>query len=97
MFKNELKLYAYTLRDAKSGAIITAGNLRVAPHLQHLYDYLFENHFIQPMRDVNEVNMGIFSREVLAQIQANRPGWESGVPVQVAEMIQQRKLLGFPG
>lgn len=97
MFKNELKLYAYPLRDAKSGAIITAGNLRVAPHLQHLYDYLFENHFIQPMRDVNEENMRIFSREVLAQIQANQPGWETGVPVQVADVIRQRKLLGFPG
>ncbi len=97
MFKNELKLYAYPLRDATTGAIITAGNLRVAPHLQHLYDYLFENHFIQPMRDVNEANMGIFSRQILAQIQANQPGWESGVPVQVSEMIKQRKLLGFPG
>jgi hypothetical protein len=97
MFKNALKLYAYPLRDPKSGSIITVGNLRVAPHLQHLYDYLFENHFIQPIRDVNEANMDIFSREVLAQIQANTPGWENSVPVQVAEMIKQRQLLGYPG
>jgi hypothetical protein len=97
MFKNELKLYAYPMREAKTGAIITAGNLCVAPHLQHLYDYLFENHYIQPMRDVNEANMNILSREILAQIQNNQPGWEHSVPVQVAEMIKQRKLLGFPG
>lgn len=97
MFKNALKLYAYPLRDPKSGSIITVGNLRVAPHLQHLYDYLFENHFIQAIRDVNEANMDIFSREVLAQIQANTPGWENSVPVQVAEMIKQRQLLGYPG
>jgi hypothetical protein len=97
MFKNALKLYAYPLRDTKTGAIITAGNLRVAPHLQHLYDYLFENHFVQPIRDVNEDHMGIFSREVLAQIQANQSGWEASVPAQVAEMIKDRKLLGYAG
>lgn len=97
MFKNALKLYAYPLRDAKTGAIITAGNLRVAPHLQHLYDYLFENHLIQPIRDVNEAHMGIFSRDVLTQLQSGTPGWENGVPVEVADMIKQRKLLGHRG
>ncbi|MFM8468902.1 MAG: TonB-dependent receptor, partial [Limisphaerales bacterium] len=31
LFKNDLKLYVYPLRDDKTGALITAGNLRVAP------------------------------------------------------------------
>ena len=34
LFKNELKLYVYPLQDAVTGSIITAGNLRVAPHLR---------------------------------------------------------------
>lgn len=95
MFKNDLRLYVHPLKDPQSGAIITAGNLRVAPHLQHLYDYLIENHFIQPMRDVDTSHMGIFSREVLRQIQAGEAGWEDSVPAQVAEMIKTRNLLGY--
>lgn len=95
MFRSDLKLFAYPQRDPRSSAIITAGNLRVAPHLQHLYDYLFENRFIQAIRDVNEANLGVLSRDVLRQIQADEPGWESAVPAQVSEMIKQRKLLGY--
>lgn len=97
MFKNDLKLYVYPLKDSRSGSIITAGNLRVAPHLQHLYDYLLENQFIQAIRDVDQADLGIFSRTVLQEIQANAPGWEPKVPPQVAEMIKARRLLGFPG
>ena len=44
LFKNDLKLYVYPLQDDATGALVTAGNLRVAPHLRHLYAYLLENH-----------------------------------------------------
>lgn len=97
LFRNDLKVYCYPLKDARSGAIITAGNLQVAPHLQHLYDYLLENKFMQPLRDVDESKMSIFSRDVLQEIQSNSPGWEEKVPEQVARMIKERKLLGFKG
>ena len=66
LFKNALKLYVYPLQDKPTGAIITANNLRVAPHLQHLYAYLVENHFIQAIKDYNECYLPIFSRDVLA-------------------------------
>lgn len=94
MFKNDLKLYVYPFKEPSSGAIITAGNLRVAPHLRHLYLYLMENFFIQPMRDVNEDNMSILSRSVLRMLQNNEEGWEDMVPEQVASLIKQRNLLG---
>jgi hypothetical protein len=96
MFRNELRLYVYPQKDRTSGAIITGGNLRVAPNLQHLYAYLIENRFIEGMRDVNEANLDIYSREVLALLQRGEPGWENCVPSQVAELIKKRKLLGFP-
>jgi len=51
LFKNDLKLYAYPSKQPKSGALITAGNLRVDPHLRHLYQYLYENQFILGLRD----------------------------------------------
>jgi hypothetical protein len=95
MFKNELKLYVFPYRDPKSGAVITAGNLRVAPHLRHLYMYLIENHFIQGMRDVSDAALDVFSRDVLKLLQGGEPGWEDKVPAQVAQLIKERRLLGY--
>ena len=95
MFKNDLKLFIYPYKDPVTGSVITAGNLRVAPHLRHLYMYLIENHFIQSMRDVNELNMNIFSRDVLGELQQDKEGWESKVPDVVARVIKERNLLGY--
>lgn len=95
MFKNELRLYVYPYREPKSGSIITAGNLRIAPHLRHLYMYLVENHFIQGIRDVSEQSLDIFSRDVLRMLQSGEAGWESRVPARVAQLIKDRKLLGY--
>lgn len=97
LFKNDLKLYAYPLQDPVSNSIITAGNLRVAPHLRHLYAYLIENHFIQGMKDTNEKFLPIFSRTVLKQLKAGDPAWEAAVPSQVVKIIKERKLLGYAG
>lgn len=92
LFKNDLKLYVYPLKEPKSGALITAGNLLVAPNLRHLYSYLLENRFIEPMRDFNEKCLPIFSRDVLTKIRCGDPSWEAMVPAQVAQMILDRKL-----
>ncbi len=59
--------------DPRTGAIITATNLRVAPKLQHLYNYLVENQHIQPIRD--------FKPEYLRHLLARRlPPDERGRP-----------------
>jgi hypothetical protein len=97
LFKNALKLYVYPYQDPVSGSIITANNLRVAPHLQHLYAYLLENHSIQAIKDYNEVCLPIFSRDVLVMIKSGDAGWEIMVPPQVAAIVKERKLLGYPG
>jgi hypothetical protein len=97
MFKNDLRLYVYPLQDSTTGSIITAGNLRVAPNLQHLYAYLLENRFIQPIRDYNDAFLPIFSREVLAKIRSGDSAWEIMVPPQVAHIIRERKFFGYPG
>ncbi len=97
LFKNAARLYVYPYRDPASGALITANNLRVAPHLQHLYAYLLENLYIQGLRDVDENCLPIFSREVLARIRSGDGNWEHMVPPQVATLIKQRKLFDYPG
>jgi hypothetical protein len=92
MFKNDLRLYAYPFKDPATGSIITAGNLRVAAHLRHLYSYLAENHCIQGLRDINESLLPILSRNVLAKLRAGDATWEYMVPPLVAEIIKERGL-----
>ena len=95
MFKNDLKLYVYPQQEQKNGALITAGNLRVAPHLNHLYAYLHENHFIEALKDFDEKCLSILSRDALAKIKAGDLSWEAMVPAAVAAIIKERRLLGY--
>jgi hypothetical protein len=95
LFKNDLKLYVYPLLEPKTGAQITAGNLRVAPHLRHLYTYLVENGFIHGLRDIHEEYLPIFSRDVLSKIRAGDPAWEEAVPSEVAAIIKLRGLFNY--
>jgi hypothetical protein len=97
LFKNDLKLFAYPLLEKNTNSLITAGNLRVAPHLRHLYAYLIENRFVESIRDYDPKCLPIFSREVLARIRNNEAGWEDSVPAEVARIIKERKFFGCRG
>ena len=94
LFRNDLKVYAYPLLDQATGSLITAGNLRVEPHLRHLYAYLQENRMIESVRDYDERLLPIFSRDVLKLIRTGDGSWERMVPPAVAQVIRRRKLLG---
>jgi hypothetical protein len=95
LFKNALKIYAYPQVDASTGALITAGNLRTAPHLRHLYEYMLENRFVESLRDVDERCLSIYSRDALARLRSGDPGWESMIPAEAVELIKTRRLLGY--
>jgi hypothetical protein len=95
MFKNELKLYVYPLKDSTTGSVITAANLRVAPNLTHLYAYLLENNYIQGIRGYDVNCLPIFSRDVLAKIKSGDASWETMVPQPVTQMIKERKLFNY--
>jgi hypothetical protein len=97
LFRNGLRLYVYPYQDPASGSILTAGNLRVASHLKHLYAYLIENQYILGLRDFDERYLKIFSRDALAKIKSGDPAWEEMVPLEVARVIKERKLLGCSG
>jgi hypothetical protein len=92
LFKNALKVYVYPLKDPTTGALITAGNLRVAPNLRHLYAYLIENLFVQGLRGYDDNCLPIFSRDVLERIRKGDNSWEENVPSQVGNLIKERKL-----
>jgi hypothetical protein len=95
LFKNDLKFYIYPWRDPATGALITAGNLRVASNLRHLYAYLYENQFIYSLREIHEEYLHILSKDVLARLHGGDPTWESMVPPQVAKVIKERRLFGW--
>jgi hypothetical protein len=97
MFKNDLKLYVYPLLEEKSGSLISATNLRVAPNLRHLHAYLVENRFIEGLRDYDEHCLPIFSRDVLKKLRSGDKSWEEMVPPQVATIIRERNLFGCKG
>ena len=95
MFKNDLKLYVYPQQEQKNGALITAGNMRVAPHLSHLFAYLHENRYIEALRDIDEKCLPILSRSALAKIKSGDASWEEMVPAEVSAIIKERRLLGY--
>jgi hypothetical protein len=95
LFKNDLKIYAYPSLDQATGSLITAGNLRVEPHLRHLYAYLVENRLIESVRDYDARLLSVFSRDVLRRIRSGDGSWEAMVPPAVAILIKERKLLGY--
>jgi hypothetical protein len=95
LFKNDLKLYAYPALDQATGSLITAGNLRVEPHLRHLYQYLAENRLIESIRDYDETCLPYRSRDVLSRIRSGDSSWQNMVPSLVADLIKRRRLLGY--
>ncbi|MDP0497112.1 MAG: TonB-dependent receptor [Verrucomicrobiota bacterium JB024] len=75
--------------------LITADNLKVKSKLRHLYSYLLENHFIEPVVGADAAHLDIFSRNILKKIQERDPSWEEAVPPRVAELIKTRGLWGY--
>src|SRR5712691_10284306 len=80
MFKGGLKLFVYPMEDEKTGQLINAKQLEVAPNLYHLYHYLIDNSFIQEITDYHREYLKIFPPDVLAKLRCGDPGWESMVP-----------------
>jgi len=78
-----------------SGVMITARNLQVTDRLRNLYAHLLENHNLDCIVGSNPDYLNIFSRDVLQRIKAGDDTWERLVPAKVAEIIKQRKLLGY--
>lgn len=95
MFKSGLKLYVYPMIDEKTGELVMAKKLQVAPNLRSLFQYLIENEFIQEITDYNPDYLRIHPPEALAKLQSSDPAWEGMVPPEVAAMIKERGFFGY--
>jgi hypothetical protein len=95
MFKSGLKLYVYPLVDEKTGELVTATKLEVAPNLRSLFRYLIDNEFIQEITDYDPQFLHIHPPDALAKLQSGDPTWERMVPPEVAGIIKSRHFFGY--
>ena len=95
LFKNDLKIYVYPQQDAKTGSLVSAGTMRVAPHLRHLYAYLVENQLIEGIRGFDAACLPIYSRDVLARLRRGDSSWETMTPPSIAALVKDRRLFGY--
>jgi hypothetical protein len=95
MFKSGLKLYVYPMIHEKTGELVTATRLAVAPNLQSLYRYLIDNEYIQEITDYQPDYLRIHPPDALAKLQSGDPAWEQMVPPEVAEIIKSRGFFGY--
>src|ERR1700730_9757850 len=95
MFKHGLKLYFYPTVDRETGEILTATQLKVAPNLQSLFQYLIDNRFIAEITDFHPEYLRIFPPDALAKIQSGDNSWEEMVPREVVRIIKGREFFGY--
>ena len=95
LFKNNLKLYVYPMRDPDTGEITTSANLKVPGAIEGLYQFLCEGEHIVPLANYREDVLGIYSPDVLRRIGEQDESWEAMVPDPVARIIKERGLFGF--
>jgi hypothetical protein len=97
LFKNDLKLYVYPLRDAATGNLTTVENLDVSPELRKLYGYLADRGSFVGLDNYHPEYLKIFSRDVLKKIAAGDEAWQDMVPEGVSDLIRKRKFFGYKG
>jgi hypothetical protein len=94
LFSRKVKLFIYpTLRN---GVIMNCLRFYPPPHLIDLYRYLIANNKIEDIRNYNENNLHVQTDIVLQLIKQGAEGWEQFVPIEVAAMIKERCLFGYP-
>jgi hypothetical protein len=95
MFKHGLKLYVYPMVDDKTGKVVTATRVEVAPNLRSLFQYLIDNRYIEEIADYRKDFLRIYPATVLAKLKAGDDGWEEMVPPEVAQIIKEREFFGY--
>lgn len=94
LFFKDLKVYLYPMKN-KKGDFTTSENLKVHPRMKELYKFFKYNGKVIDVENYNPKVMGIFSREVLAMIENNTPGWEDMLPLGVGEIIKEKELFSY--
>jgi hypothetical protein len=95
MFKGGLKLFVYPIIDEKTGKLITATQVEVAPNLRSLFQYLIDNQYIEEITEYHPEYLRIYPPDALAKLQSGDSGWEHMVPPEVVQIIKEREFFGY--
>ncbi len=82
-------------RHPADNEIITVENLKVAPHLHHLYAYLLENGYLTGIQNYNPDYLSLFPPLVLSKLQSGDASWENDVPAPIVEIIKKGQMFGW--
>ncbi|WP_153798815.1 TonB-dependent receptor [Foetidibacter luteolus] len=94
LFSRKVKLFIYpTLRD---GVLQNCQRFQLPPHLIDLYRYLIANDKIEDVLDYKRNNLNMQTDKVLELIKQGAGDWEELVPAEVAAIIKERCLFGYP-
>lgn len=96
LFTRNVKFYVYPARQEGSGELITAQNLPIPEGVKFLYQHLRDSRQVADVEGFNSDILHIFSKEVLREIRNAGSGWEEMVPAQVAALIKEKLLFGYP-
>lgn len=96
LFTRNVKFYVYPALQEGSGELINAQNVPVPEGVKFLYKHLLDNKQVVDVEGFNHNLLHIFSKEVLHMLQNGEAGWESMVPAQVASLIKEQFLFGYP-
>ena len=76
----------------EDGSLTTAHELKVQPHLRHLYSHLLENGYILNLDTIDKSYLSIHADAVLEKIRCGDESWQTLVPQTVVDVINDRSL-----
>ncbi len=95
LFPDHTQMFVYPERKHETGEMRTVEDPNIPDNLRSLYRHLVDNNFLIAIEHSHDDLFGIFSRDLLQQLARGRGEWEDSVPTEIAEMIVEKKLLGF--
>jgi len=95
LFKNRLKVYVYPSVDEESGNPLTAKDLDLESHLNHLHLYLMDNGYIVDLPAPTTPLPYNPSKWISEKIAEGDVEWEQYVPSKVAQLIKEKGFFGY--
>lgn len=95
LFPDNTHVYVYPARANGGDELTTLHNVQVPANLRHLLAHLIGNGKLFAIEPQDHSHLHIDATGVLAALRRGPGAWEQEVPAAVAEMIAQRRLLGY--
>ncbi len=96
LFNATVKVFVYPSRQEGSNELMNAHNIPIPEGITFLFKHLLESKQIEDIEGFNAEHLGIYSKEVLRLLRADEEGWDKNVPAEVADVIRDKCLFGFP-